>query len=127
MDFKKPYLDENSLLEISTLEALGEGSLLVELINTFEATTPEILSRILKAFESSDVAALQKHVHSLKSSSASLGLLRLYEMTSYIETNAGLVIEEKQEELIRDLKSAYFETLSALENFIDTHQIRRVA
>ncbi len=127
MDFKKPYLDENSLLEISTLEALGEGSLLVELINTFEATTPEILSRILKAFESSDVAALQKQAHSLKSSSASLGLLRLYEMTSYIETNAGLVIEEKQEELIRDLKSAYFETLSALENFIDTHQIRRVA
>jgi len=121
MENKIPFLDENSLFELIKLEGLSEANLLSELYKLFESTTPNILSLIEEAYGNSNVAVIEQQAHSLKSSCSSLGMLRLYEESSYLEKNAAIVVEEQKEDVIRELRSCYYESLSALASFISSN------
>lgn len=122
MEVKKPFLDENSLFELMKLEGMSEDNFLAELYKLFEASTPAILSKIEDGYKNSDILLIEQQAHSLKSSCSSLGMLRLYEQCSYLEKNAAVVVEEQKEDIIREVKSCYFESLSALGAFINNHQ-----
>ena len=70
------------------LADLGEGSedLIIGLINTFLTHTPTIFADMEKALVENDIVTLHRAAHTLKSSSASLGVMQLSELSKQMET-----------------------------------------
>ena len=72
----QPVLDRSVLAEL--LASTGDDPAFVrELLETYLAETPEQLDAIRTAVEADDSAALVRPAHTLKSSSATLGAMRL--------------------------------------------------
>ena len=71
-----PIVDDGVLAEL--LSSTGDDPAFVrELLETYLAETPEQLQAISDAIEADDAAALVRPAHTLKSSSATLGAMRL--------------------------------------------------
>ena len=71
-----PVLDEAVLVELSA-SVQGDRSFVVELINAYVADGPEMVDAIEAAVAADDATALVRPAHTLKSSSATVGALRL--------------------------------------------------
>jgi HPt (histidine-containing phosphotransfer) domain-containing protein len=72
----QPILDVAVLTEL--LESTGDDVEFVrDLLDTYLAETPEHMAAIRQALEADDAAALVRPAHTLKSSSATLGAMRL--------------------------------------------------
>jgi HPt (histidine-containing phosphotransfer) domain-containing protein len=71
-----PLVDEGVLAEL--LASTGDDPAFVrELVETYLAETPEQLEAMTAAIDADDAAALVRPAHTLKSSSATLGAMRL--------------------------------------------------
>lgn len=76
MHADQPILDVAVLTEL--LESTGDDVEFVrDLLDTYLAETPEHMAAIRQALEADDAAALVRPAHTLKSSSATLGAMRL--------------------------------------------------
>ena len=73
---QSPVLDEAVLAELSA-SVQGDRSFVVELINAYLADGPAIVDAIDAAVAADDATALVRPAHTLKSSSATVGALRL--------------------------------------------------
>ena len=71
-----PVLDEAVLAELSA-SVEGDRAFVVELVNAYLADGPEMVDEIDGAVAAGDPAALVRPAHTLKSSSATVGALRL--------------------------------------------------
>jgi HPt (histidine-containing phosphotransfer) domain-containing protein len=79
-----PVLDERILTEV--LETTGDDSAFVrELVQTYLADTPTQLQAMTAAVESDDADALVRPAHTLKSSSATVGAMRLSSIARELE------------------------------------------
>ena len=84
-------LDE--VLDQATLESLmdrvgGDAEFMAELIDTYVADAPQQLEALNASLAIGDVDGLVRPAHTLKSSSASLGALRLTERCRQLELTA---------------------------------------
>ena len=84
-------LDE--VLDQATLESLmdsvgGDAEFMAELIDTYVADAPQQLEALNASLAAGDVDGLVRPAHTLKSSSASLGALRLTERCRQLELTA---------------------------------------
>jgi HPt (histidine-containing phosphotransfer) domain-containing protein len=76
MHADQPILNTAVLTEL--LESTGDDVAFVrDLLDTYLAETPEHMAAIRHAIEADDAAALVRPAHTLKSSSATLGAMRL--------------------------------------------------
>jgi HPt (histidine-containing phosphotransfer) domain-containing protein len=75
-------LDLETLNGLRLLAAQGEPDVVVELIDIFLADTPRLIESIRAAVDSADATSLHLAAHTLKSSSASLGALRLSRLSA---------------------------------------------
>ncbi|HET7520217.1 MAG TPA: Hpt domain-containing protein [Candidatus Limnocylindria bacterium] len=76
MHADQPILETGVLAEL--LESTGDDVEFVrELLDTYLAETPEHMAAIRQAIEADDAAALVRPAHTLKSSSATLGAMRM--------------------------------------------------
>ena len=71
-----PVLDEGVLAELGA-SVQGDRSFVVELINAYVADGPAMVDAIEAAVAADDATALVRPAHTLKSSSATVGALRL--------------------------------------------------
>jgi HPt (histidine-containing phosphotransfer) domain-containing protein len=79
-----PVLDERILTEV--LETTGDDIAFVrELVETFLADSPTQLGAMTTAVESDDADALVRPAHTLKSSSATVGAMRLSSVARELE------------------------------------------
>jgi HPt (histidine-containing phosphotransfer) domain-containing protein len=79
-----PVLDERILTEV--LETTGDDIAFVrELVETYLADTPTQLEAMTAAVESDDAEALVRPAHTLKSSSATVGAMRLSSVARELE------------------------------------------
>lgn len=79
-----PILDERVLTEV--METTGDDIGFVrELVETYLADTPAQLEAMTAAVEADDAAALVRPAHTLKSSSATVGAMRLSSMARELE------------------------------------------
>jgi HPt (histidine-containing phosphotransfer) domain-containing protein len=79
-----PVLDERILTEV--LETTGDDIAFVrELVETYLADTPTQLAAMTTALESDDADALVRPAHTLKSSSATVGVMRLSSVARELE------------------------------------------
>jgi HPt (histidine-containing phosphotransfer) domain-containing protein len=83
-DADPPVLDERVLGEV--LESTGDDIGFVrELVETYLADTPAQLDAMASAIEADDAAALVRPSHTLKSSSATVGAMRLSAVARELE------------------------------------------
>jgi HPt (histidine-containing phosphotransfer) domain-containing protein len=79
-----PVLDERILTEV--LETTGDDIAFVrELVETYLADTPVQLEAMTAAAQADDAAALVRPAHTLKSSSATVGAMRLSSVARELE------------------------------------------
>ncbi|MFW6358953.1 MAG: response regulator, partial [Chroococcales cyanobacterium] len=83
------------------------GELIVEVIDTYLADSDMLLQRLKKGIEEGNAKAIQEAAHSLKSSSASLGVTGLFHLCVELETKAKAGLTEGSEELFHKIQSEY--------------------
>ncbi|MCU0587956.1 MAG: Hpt domain-containing protein [Syntrophobacteraceae bacterium] len=78
-------LDQDKLQGIRALDPDGKAGLLRRVIQAFIDKTPGLLQQISSALEAGDVEGVFRGAHSLKSSSAMVGAMRLSETCRQLE------------------------------------------
>jgi CheY-like chemotaxis protein len=101
------------------LEALcseaGDPDLLVELVNCYLKEAPKLLEKIQRAIAHKDAIALRHASHTLKSSSATLGAIRLPKLCAELEERARQGTTENTESQLAQLIAEYKRVVTALQ------------
>jgi signal transduction histidine kinase/DNA-binding response OmpR family regulator len=84
-DLKSTALDHMILENIRALQKEGEPSLIDKIIVIYLQTTPNLLQELRQALDASDADRMRKAAHSLKSSSANVGAMKLSELCKEVE------------------------------------------
>ncbi len=74
---RPPVLDELALAGLRQLDPTGVNQLMPRVLTTYRTSLARLLGQMSAARQQSDTAALRLATHTLKSSSASIGALRL--------------------------------------------------
>ena len=80
--------DGTPTLDLAPLQQLAmdvEAEMIPELVNTFIEHTKDRLKTIQQAIETNDMALLEAQFHALKSSAATFGVMRFYQLCSDLE------------------------------------------
>jgi HPt (histidine-containing phosphotransfer) domain-containing protein len=79
-------LDELALQRLRDLDPTGENQLLARVIQAFQTSAARLLPQLQEARRGGDWAAVRHVAHTLKSSSASIGAIKLSQLCAEIET-----------------------------------------
>jgi signal transduction histidine kinase/DNA-binding NarL/FixJ family response regulator len=90
----------------------GEMALLVE---DFSVATAELIGKLALAARGSDSAAVRSCAHTLRSSAAAVGAVRLSSMSAQLETRAGELAPIELESAVAALSAEFEHALQALE------------
>lgn len=80
-----PVLDEAALQRLRDLDPGGKNHLLERVLRAFEGSVVRLGAQLVDARARNDMQAVRHAVHTLKSSSASIGALRLSRLCAEIE------------------------------------------
>ena len=80
-----PVLDEDALQRLRELDPGGRNRLLERVLLAFEASVLRLAPQLAEARRRDDMQGIRHVVHTLKSSSASIGALRLSRLCAEIE------------------------------------------
>jgi len=111
---------DSPVLDLSALEALRQamgddgGLVIAELIDYYLAETPSLLEQMRAAIAQQDFDTLQLVAHGLKSSSASLGAMRLSQLCQDLELMPLPLTPERVAPAFTRLESEYQEVETAL-------------
>ena len=94
----QPVLDPHALARLADLDPTGKNRLLERVLVAFRTSVARLRPQAEVARASGDSAALRLVVHTLKSSSASIGALRLSQLCARIETAIRLEAEHNAEQ-----------------------------
>lgn len=113
----QPVLDPRALERLADLDPTGQNQLLIRVLAAFRTSVARLRLQAQAARASGDSAALRLVAHTLKSSSASVGALRLSRLCARIETAIRLEAEHEAEHQadLDALGSALDEVLHAIE------------
>jgi HPt (histidine-containing phosphotransfer) domain-containing protein len=87
-------LDPQALARLRELDPSGQGKLLQRVLQAFEASVTRLLPQLKEARASGDLTTVRHVAHTLKSSSASIGALKLSQLCTDIE----LMVRESRSE-----------------------------
>jgi HPt (histidine-containing phosphotransfer) domain-containing protein len=82
----EPVLDPAALARLAELDPSGSNRLLERVLLAFQASVTRLRPQLAAARSNDDRAAIRLVAHTLKSSSASIGALRLSQLCAQIET-----------------------------------------
>ena len=80
-----PVLDEAALQRLRDLDPSGQSRLLGRVMRAFETSVTRLRPQLREAMRQDDMPAVRQVVHTLKSSSASIGALHLSRLCAEIE------------------------------------------
>jgi HPt (histidine-containing phosphotransfer) domain-containing protein len=87
-----PVLDEDALQRLRELDPSGRNRLVERVLLAFEASVLRLAPQLADARQRNDMLGIRHVVHTLKSSSASIGALRLSRLCAEIE----VVVRQKE-------------------------------
>ena len=79
-------LDQNALNELRALDPDGESGLVSQVFESYMEDTNSIFTKLQTAIAAADAVTMAREAHSLKSTSRSVGALRLGDMAADLET-----------------------------------------
>jgi HPt (histidine-containing phosphotransfer) domain-containing protein len=111
--------DETPVLDQSVLDELrdsvgGDQSFIADLAATYLAESPDHLDAMQAAVSAADPAAIIRPAHTLKSSSASLGAMRLSHIAREIEFAGRNGETSGLEERVSAAREAWAQTVAAM-------------
>jgi HPt (histidine-containing phosphotransfer) domain-containing protein len=80
-----PVLDEEALQRLRELDPKGQNRLLERVLRAFESSLLRLAPQLREARERGDMPAIRHVAHTMKSSSASIGAMRLSRLCAEIE------------------------------------------
>ncbi|RYZ54954.1 MAG: Hpt domain-containing protein [Proteobacteria bacterium] len=110
-------LDEETLSVLRGLERPGDSvSFLNDVIDTYVAEAPEILSSLLKAIRANKLSSVVHFSHQLKGQSGNIGVTKLSAICDLLEEHAESTLALGPEMIISLLNQAYDEAIRELQN-----------
>jgi len=100
-------LDQKILENIRGLQKDGEPSLMDKIITIYLQTTPKLLQDLREAVAASDAQAMRKAAHSLKSSSANVGAMKLSDIFKDVEVIGRTGSIQGAAALLKEIESEY--------------------
>lgn len=115
MTSTNPVLDEEALQRLRELDPGGRNRLLERVLRAFEASVLRLAPQLAEARQRSDMQSIRHVVHTLKSSSASIGALRLSRLCAEIEVLVRQQAPEGLAPLLDDVDRELAVVLQALQ------------
>lgn len=109
-----PPIDRNALLALKNLQVEGEPSIVKRIVDAYLADSDPIISRLKDALLADDREVVRRSAHSLKSSSANVGAIRLSEMSKELEMNCADTIHDDAARLITAIESEFLRVKETL-------------
>ena len=112
-------LDREALARLTELDPKGENKLLERVLRAFQTSAARLMPQLEAARLSGDRATVRLVAHTLKSSSASIGALKLSQVCAQVE---GLIRSESAEDLdplLHTMRSELDAALSAIQRSLD--------
>lgn len=110
----KEAIDRTVLASLRELQDAGDPDIIAEVGGLFVEHSPEKIKAILQAAETADAKGLQVAAHSLKSSSAYVGAMRLSEMSKELELMGRANVMDGAKEKAERLNMEYMRVRTAL-------------
>jgi HPt (histidine-containing phosphotransfer) domain-containing protein len=114
----RDVLDRAVLASLRELQEAGDPDIVVEIGGLFLKHSPEKVNAIMQSAENGDAKALQTAAHSLKSSSAYIGAMRLSTLSKELEMMARSNSLTGAKEKAQMLKDEFALAMQAIENEI---------
>ena len=108
-------LDRSVLASLRELQDDGDPDIVAEVGGLFLEHSPQKIAAILQAVENGDAKGLQTAAHSLKSSSAYVGAMRLSELSRELEMMGRSQIMDRAEEMAERLNREYKQVMMELD------------
>jgi HPt (histidine-containing phosphotransfer) domain-containing protein len=115
---ERPPLDAASLANLARLDPTGANRLVPRVMAAYQASLAQLLAQMSQANDRGDAATIRLAVHTLKSSSASIGALQLSAQCGAVEQ---AVRDDRLDELapmIERLKSEATRVSSAVQSLL---------
>jgi len=85
MQYMDITLDSEALGALRALQAPGQASLLLRVMDLFEASSAKLMAELEQHLASGDIEAITRSAHTLKSSSANIGATQLAAQAKAVE------------------------------------------
>ncbi|MCX6673693.1 MAG: Hpt domain-containing protein [Methanothrix sp.] len=108
-------IDRSVLARLRELQDEGDPDIIVEVGGLFIKHSPEKVNAIMQSVEDGDARGLHMAAHSLKSSSAYVGAMRLSALARELELMGRSNSLQGARELAQRLKTEFAEVMTALE------------
>jgi signal transduction histidine kinase/CheY-like chemotaxis protein/HPt (histidine-containing phosphotransfer) domain-containing protein len=108
-------IDMKTLESMRPLQRQGKADVVSRVIGLYLSNAPEMMKELLEAAERGETATVYRVAHSLKSSSAMVGALRLSEICKRLEARAREAAEGDTLEEVQEVESEYGRVVAALE------------
>ena len=119
-DASPPLLDPDALRRLRELDPKGENHLLERVARAFETSLARLLPQLSEAGQQQDLATVGHVAHTLKSSSASIGALKLSQMCADIESIIRRQTGEDLSSRIRDIPLEAERVQAGLQHVLET-------
>jgi HPt (histidine-containing phosphotransfer) domain-containing protein len=119
VDVSCDVIDRSVLASLRELQDEGDPDIIAEVGGLFLKHSPDKVNAILQSVESNDAKGLQLAAHSLKSSSAYIGAMRLSAMAKELEMMGRSSSLQGAVELAQELKAEFSLVMTALEKEIN--------
>lgn len=110
----EPVLDPAALARLQELDPRGENGLLDRVFQAFQTSAARLMPQLGAARIAGDRAGIRYVAHTLKSSSQSIGALRLSQLCAHVESLIRIEATEGLDAGIDDLVAAMAEVLQAV-------------
>ena len=110
-----PVLDEEALQRLRELDPTGQSHLLERVLRAFESSLLRLAPQLREARERGDMQAIRHVAHTLKSSSASIGALRMSRLCAEIEAAVRQPAPEGLAALLDDVDAEFSVVLQAVQ------------
>ncbi len=104
-DVDSSVLDAQALERLRELDPSGENRLMERVVNAFETSVGRLMPQLQDSLNSNDFGGIRHVAHTLKSSSASIGAMKLSRLCSDIESRARHEQSEGMPERIAQLQA----------------------
>ena len=113
-------LDPDALRRLRELDPKGENHLLERVARAFETSLSRLLPQLIEAGQQQDLATVAHVAHTLKSSSASIGALKLSQMCADLESIIRRQTGEDLSSRIRDIPLEAERVQAGLQHVLET-------
>ena len=113
-------LDPDALLRLRELDPSGTSRLLERVVNAFHGSSARLLLQLAAARDGPDLAVVRHVAHTLKSSSASVGAVKLSGLCAEMEAMAREGRSDGMDQAIAALRSEVSAVLEALKRLLDS-------